>query len=355
MFRSSQIAKHADPTDSVGIGGLRSFAGGTAEAGSAEAGSAQQQEAVAAANVDAAAQELSPEGVDKVLLEEARVDHLSSPALVQGHAVIQVDAAKASSVSVPVSAGVGVSVTAAPRPAETAESTDALHVWEREVRRGMNDSRTIVRVSREGSAETFVCQLMGAHELFGVMLTAPRYDKGGLALIREDEVLIFSTIYGTAAIKFKGTVSKLQFKPTPLIFVTPQRVDRRAVRNKPRVNACIQASIAADGRELPAVINDIGVGGLSVATKKSDHVFATGEQFNVNFSLSLLDVPYALSLRATVRTVRAELTREHPEISVAGVQIEMGSDLERLVTHAFVQERVVQDLGTVWRVLFAAR
>jgi hypothetical protein len=54
-------------------------------------------------------------------------------------------------------------------------------------------------------------------------------------------------------------------------------------------------------------------------------------------------------------TIRHELIRDHPEISAAGVRVEVGSEMEQLVIHAFVQERLVQDLGTVWRVLFAAR
>jgi hypothetical protein len=231
----------------------------------------------------------------------------------------------------------------------------AMRRWEREAMRSMNDSRTIVRASREGSTESLSCQMLGAHDLYGMMLSAPCSDKGALAAVRENESLMFSTIYGTAAVKFIGTIRKVQFQPTPLIYVTPSRVHMREVRAKPRVNTCIHAAIAMGDRELPALINDIGVGGLSMATQKSDHEFATGEQCNARFCLSVLDKIHVLRVQATVMTIRNELTRDHPEISAAGVQVEVGSDLERLVIHAFVQERLAQDLGTVWRVLFAAR
>jgi len=231
----------------------------------------------------------------------------------------------------------------------------ALRLWEREVIRSMKSARSLVRVSRQGSAESFMCQILGAHELYGMMLTAPCSEKGALAAVHENESMIFSTIYGTAAVKFTGIIRKVQFKPTPLIYVTPQRVDMREIRAKPRVSTCIHAAIALGDRELPALINDIGVGGSSVAVQKSDHEFATGQQFTIRFSLSLLDVIHPLNVSATVMTIRGELTRDHPDISVAGVRVEMTSDLERLVTHAFVQERMAQELGAVWRVLFAAR
>jgi hypothetical protein len=369
MFRLGRTTENADFTDNAGIGVPRSFAAMPAEPsppkaeaqillnevsfdpGAIEHAEKRRVEVVPVARPSKREVEVVPVALE--VPEKIAVEVV--PVALEAREKIAVEV-----VPVVLEAPAKVAVEVVPVAVESSRKTappkklplgPALLLWERDVVRSTKDSRTIVRVVRPGSGENFVSQMLGAHELYGMMLSAPSSDKGALAVVRENESLIFSTIYGTAAVKFTGTVRKVQFKPTPLIYVEPNRVDMREVRASPRVGACLHATIALDQRELPAIINDIGVGGLSIAAQKSDHQFATGEQFTVNVSLSLLDMTYPLALRATVMTVRSELTRDHPEIAVAGVRVERTSDQDRLALYAFVQERLAQGLGSVWRVL----
>lgn len=243
------------------------------------------------------------------------------------------------------------------RQAAPEESSDSsLRAFQKEAAKISASTQVCIRASRNAAAgtESFVCKVLGADEKCGLMIGAPRGSGGGYVTCHEGEIWTFRAMLLTAAFKFEGSLRKIQFEPIPLLYVTPNRVEMREVRTNPRVPTSLPAIVNLK-RPVKAVISDLGLGGLCLAVDRSDHEFEIGETVPVSFVLKLLGQNHTLTVCATVVSIRTEYEQAHPNLSVIGARIEPPSELEALALHAFVQERLAQNLSTTWRVLFAAR
>jgi hypothetical protein len=229
-----------------------------------------------------------------------------------------------------------------------------LESYERELASAAADARIAVRLSLDERGESFLCWILGAHESYGLIVTAPSHADGSLVPVHEDQSWIFRTLYLTAAIKFQGVIRKVQFQPVPLLFVGPTGVEMREVRRSPRVATCLPGTIRAGG-EIPTLISDMSVGGACLAVDRKRHVFEIGQSLGLDFRLAMLGQEHELKAAATVVTVREELDKRYPQLSIAGVRVEDYNDFQRLTLHGFVYERMVRSLGPLWRVLLAAQ
>ena len=242
----------------------------------------------------------------------------------------------------------------APLEPEESGRVSPLESYEQELASAAADARIAVRLSLDERGESFLCWILGAHESYGLIVTAPCHADGGLVPVHEEQTWIFRTLYLTAAIKFHGAIRKVQFQPVPLLFVAPSSVEMREVRRSPRVATCLKGTIHS-GTEIPALISDASVGGVCLVVDRKRHVFEVGQSLGLGFRLMVLGQEHDLRASATVMVVRQELDKRYPHLSMAGARVEDYTDSQRLILHGFVYERMVRSLGPLWRVLLAAQ
>jgi hypothetical protein len=191
-------------------------------------------------------------------------------------------------------------------------------------------ARIGARLSREESSENYPCWVLGADNVHGLIVTAPCKPDRSLLPITEGQTWVFRLLYLTAACKFSGTINKVQFDPTPILHVSPPRqVEMRTIRTSPRVATCVRGSIDV-GKNIPALISDIGIGGVCVAVERTATELQKGQQMQVNFCIPMLGVNYNFKVPATVISVRAEFDKRFPTLQFAGAKIEAQSEIERL-------------------------
>jgi hypothetical protein len=218
----------------------------------------------------------------------------------------------------------------------------------------VGSSRVGVRVSREDSSETYPCWVLGADEQHGLIITAPAKPDRSIVPVTEGQTWIFRMMYLTAAVKFNGTVRKVQFEPTPLMNISlPKQVELRHVRASPRVATCMRATIDY-GKEVPVLITDIGVGGMRVAMERERWDPKPGHRITLTFEITMLAQDYHFKVPATVVSKPHELDKRYPTLSFAGLKIEAQSETEKLVLHSYVFERTALDFNALWKSLTQA-
>jgi len=229
-----------------------------------------------------------------------------------------------------------------------------LDVYARDFHSAVGTSRVGVRVSREETGESYPCWVVGADELHGLIITAPTKPDRSIVPVNEGQTWVFRMMYLTAAVKFHGTIRKVQFEPTPLINISlPKQVELRHVRASPRVAACIRAVIDY-GKEIPVLITDIGVGGMRVAMERERWEPKAGHRITLIFEIEMLGQTYHFKVPATVVGKPHELDKRYPAICFAGLKIEAQSETEKLVLHSYVFERTALDFNALWKALTQA-
>lgn len=225
-----------------------------------------------------------------------------------------------------------------------------LKAWQCKASSIASETHVAVRMGRNQGGETFLCHIEGANDIQGMMVSIPKTAQGALLEVKENETWIFRTLYLTAAVKFCGTIRKVQLAPTPIMYITPSNVEMREVRSSPRIAVNISTVVGTVPLR-PAIISDLSVGGICIATERGHGELKVGAKLPVKFSLEQLGSVYQLCAQATIMTVRTD----QPELHIAGARLKLQTEIERLVVHAFVQESLAQNLGVLWRLLFSAR
>jgi hypothetical protein len=245
------------------------------------------------------------------------------------------------------SIGGATSEDLAPEPEES-----PLNAYAREATAG-NRPRVGVRMSREESGESFLSWILGADEQYGFIVTAPHTATRSLVSVAEGQTWLFRMIYMTAAIKFQATIHKVHFQPFPLLHLSPpHRLEMRNVRASPRVAACVNATLVGNP-DVPALITDISVGGLCIAVERRHHEFMPNEQAALCFTIELMGKSYAFKTPCHVMSIKDDLQKLHPQLSFAGVRVDLQSEHERLVLHGLVFERIALGFDALWRVLLS--
>lgn len=217
----------------------------------------------------------------------------------------------------------------------------------------VGQARIGARLSREESSENYPCWVLGADDVHGLIVTAPSKPDRSLLPIAEGQVWVFRLLYLTAACKFSGTIRKVQFEPTPLLHVSPPRqVEMRLIRASPRVATCLRGTVEV-GKEIPAMITDLGVGGACVAVERAQTEVHPGQRMTLLFSIAMLGVNYNFKVPAIVTNLKHEFDKRYPGLQFSGVKIEAQSELERLVLHSYVFERTAMDFNALWKALMA--
>ncbi|MGC3981726.1 MAG: flagellar brake domain-containing protein [Steroidobacteraceae bacterium] len=237
--------------------------------------------------------------------------------------------------------------------AADAQAIDPLMRYAQHFAADQAQSRVGIRMARNDAADNHACWIMGADEQHGLIITAPMQADGTMLPIAVGEQWVFRLLYLTAACRFAGTIASVQTQSVPLLTVSlPKQVEMRHIRSSPRVGACLHASLKI-GRDLPALITDLSVGGVCVAIAGKQGSLRLGQKLMLSFTLRVLNTDYSFKVPAVVMNLRSDRIDKYPDLLFAGLKIEAQSDMERLVLHSYVFERSVKDFNPLWKTLLA--
>jgi hypothetical protein len=208
------------------------------------------------------------------------------------------------------------------------------------------------RMSREDRDESYMAWVIGTHEQRGLILSAPVSRDNSLVAMADGQSWIFRAFHGTAAFRFTGIVRKVMFDPVPYFHLQlPQTIDMRRVRQRPRAQVCLSATVTALGQHgFQGVICDLSSCGLRLAMKQGD-LLQQHQTVHIRFSIPLFDRAHEVQATAKVMALYGAVDSRHPGVHLYGLSLVPGGELEQLILHAYVQERLVDELDSIWRVL----
>ena len=219
--------------------------------------------------------------------------------------------------------------------------------------RTFGSARLGFRMSRDDRSEGYTAWVIGTHEQRGLILSAPVSRDNSLVAVAEGQTWIFRAFYGTAVFRFAGVVRKVVFEPYPYFHLQlPPVIDMRRVRQRPRA----QVSVATTVRlVIPAegVIVDLSSCGLRLGMKQAD-LLEKQQAVQLQFSISVLDKIHEINLSATVVSLYGATDIRHPNVHFYGLKLLPGTEFEQMLLHAYVHERLVDELDSTWKILAGA-
>jgi hypothetical protein len=126
----------------------------------------------------------------------------------------------------------------------------------------------------------------------------------------------------------------------------------RRVRQRPRAQVSVQATVQVSA-PVEGVIVDLSSCGLRLAMKPED-VLEKGQALRLQFVINVLDKAHHIDIVATVVSLYGPADSRHPTVQFYGLTIIPGSDFEQMLLHAYVHERLVDELDATWKVLAGA-
>lgn len=247
----------------------------------------------------------------------------------------------------------GTSLQLEEEVAAAESESPTLDAYVRDTPAVLGQSRIGVHVSRDETSESYVCWLLGADEEHGLMVSAPSKPDRSLIAINEGQTWVFRLMYMTAAVKFAGVIRKTHYEPVPMLYVAvPAQVDMRQVRASPRVASCVRGRLDAD-RGPPLILTDLSTGGARIVIERGQAALQPGQVLHLRFTLPLLDGRHVFEIKASVVSLRREFEQQYPDLCFAGVKFDALTELQRLILHGYVYERMAMDFNSFWRVLCA--
>jgi hypothetical protein len=212
--------------------------------------------------------------------------------------------------------------------------------------------RFALTVSSGDRDEAYSTWLIGVHDK-SMILTAPRRSNGALVSVKVGQAWLCRAFQMTSAFRFRSTVTRVEFEPFPHVHIeTPQHVERRTVRNRPRAAVFCEASIDAP-LSTPAVVVDLSVSGGRLAVEEGARI-ERGQSLPVGMSFELIDSKFDLSLMANVVRLFGASDGRHPRVHFYGIQFVGASERERLVLHGYVSGQLAMELNSLWQLLSSA-
>jgi hypothetical protein len=209
------------------------------------------------------------------------------------------------------------------------------------------------RMSRDDRSEAYTAWALGTHEQRGLILSAPVSRDNSLVAVSDGQTWIFRAFYGTAVFRFAGVVRKVAFEPYPYFHLQPPPViDMRRVRQRPRAQISLQATVRL-AAPAEGVIVDLSSCGLRLAMKPGD-ALEKGQALNLQFVITVLDKVHEIDIAATVVCLYGASDSRHPNVNFYGLTIEPRNDFEHMLLHAYVHERLVDELDATWKILAGA-
>lgn len=225
-----------------------------------------------------------------------------------------------------------------------------LTLLRQQLARATGGTRVGFKVSRDERSESHTSRVVGIGERRILMLTVPAMGDYQYVNINEGQIWLFRTFHATSAIRFTARIGKVILEPFPYFHIeVPSAIEMRSVRKMLRAPLCVTAVVELD-EPREGVIIDLSSAGARLAMRK-DHVLHDGQQLVLRFRLPVLDDAYDLIVKGTVVRSSDALDAAYPDLIFYGLRIEANSPSDRLVLHAYAQERLVHEFDVLSRLI----
>lgn len=207
-----------------------------------------------------------------------------------------------------------------------------------------SESGNVLKMSVEGSDETFIVKLIGTIRRDAFLVTHPTKD-GALVFIKEGQFWDFRAFYGTSVFRFNVKVEKVVLTPFPLMIMSwpkDTQVESKVIRAARRATCEIPATIRPSSEREPVngYINNISTGGVEFVTRHKLRA-GRGDIFRIAFQITLGDRKYLLEPQVTVMSSNKEDSEEQLKL---GLSFSALDDREFAAIHALVDHRLIQKI-----------
>lgn len=205
-----------------------------------------------------------------------------------------------------------------------------------------SESGNLLKMSAEGSDETFLVKLIGTIRRDAFLVTHPTKD-GALVFIKEGQFWDFRAFYGTSVYRFNVKVEKVVLAPFPLMIMSwpkETQVESKVIRAARRVTCDIPAAmrVGAEHETVNGYINNISTGGIEFVTRHKLKA-GRGDVVRIAFQITLGDRKYLLEPAVTVMSSNREESDEQIKLGLAFSALD---DREFAAIHAYVDHRLIQ-------------
>lgn len=214
-------------------------------------------------------------------------------------------------------------------------------------------ARFEIQVSPAEGAKWFTVTMLGVSRASGhVIVSAPQTPDGALIAISRGNSMSCSWANSAYLYKFRATITNLAFEPTPLVYLGQiLGVRRQSVRAESRALTALSAAIHAPKAQ-PALITDLSTLGARIGTATSLTLRA-GQPLKLTLRPRMLGRDFEMTLRCTLVSSLAAADPLHPHVQFYGLKFQNISNEDRLVLHAYVQERLAVEADYLSQLLLS--
>lgn len=208
-----------------------------------------------------------------------------------------------------------------------------------------SETGSSLKMSVEGSEDSFVVRLIGTLDKEAFIVSHPMRDKS-FVFVKEGQIWEFRSFYGRSVYRFTAQVEKVLLSPIPLVIVSwPQEthVESKVIRAARRVSTTLPASMrrlkdAVKDVFLNGIIENLSTGGLEFSTTHAAPI-QKGEQVQLAFQLNFGERKFILEPNAQVMSISALDEKGQYRYGLAFQDL---SDQNFSSIHAYVSDRLIQ-------------
>jgi c-di-GMP-binding flagellar brake protein YcgR len=184
-----------------------------------------------------------------------------------------------------------------------------------------------------------------------LMISAPATPDKALVAVLKGQALNCRWLNASSAFRFRATILRLAFEPVPIVYLeVPPAVEKLPLRSQPRVSTSVFGRFKAARHSCESLLVDLSVGGARIALAGGAE-FSVGMEAELLFRVTLLESDYLVQLKCSVKGALGFSEPRHPQVAFYGVDFMDISQIDLLVLHAYVQERLAFGLDGVSQLL----
>lgn len=212
-------------------------------------------------------------------------------------------------------------------------------------------SRGELQVTPVGTELRFSVAVLGvlrAQRL--LVVAAPRTRDNSLIAVTKGKSLACQWMNTTTLWRFTAVIANLAFEPAPIVYLGQLgHLQHRTLRGEPRALAALPGAL-----RLPAVhaalVTDLSTTGARVGVS-GEPGMVPGQALTLALRMNMIGHDFVLDLPCTVTAALGQADPEHPLISFFGLQFGQLGSQDRLVLHAYVQERLAHETDLLSQLL----
>jgi len=214
-------------------------------------------------------------------------------------------------------------------------------------------ARFEIQLSPAEGAKWFTVTILGVSRASGhLIVTAPQTPDRALIPVSRGNSMSCSWANSAYLFKFRATITNLAFEPTPLVYLGQiQGVRRQSVRAESRALTALSAAIHTPTAQ-PALITDLSTLGARIGTATALTLKA-GQPLKLTLRPRMLGRDFEMTLRCTLVSSLAAADPLHPHVQFYGLKFQNISNDDRLVLHAYVQERLAVEADYLSQLLLS--